>query len=300
MHGIPMLKYLMAIPRLYGRLRHVDLVHGHFGFCGWLGRLQFSKPLVISFMGDDLLGEPNDSGGLTLFSRFMVEANKWLAPLARNVIVKSAEMSRVIAPTASSVVANGVDTKLFYPIDMRVARERLGWSLSQRVVLFPGNPDNPRKGHSLAVFATKHAEQLLNEEIRLQPMWGVRPDQVPLYMNACNAMWMTSLIEGSPNVVKEALACDLPVVAVPVGDTVELLTDIPGCELRPRCPKQLGEAMAQVLSQGDECEGRRALERHRLDLASVAEKVEAVYLEALGRSHATATVSTDDPLARSH
>ena len=88
MAGIPMLKYLLAIPKMYNRLRHVDIVHGHFGFCGWLGRLQFSKPLVISFMGDDLLGEPTESGGLTRFSRFMVQANKRLAPLAQRVIVK--------------------------------------------------------------------------------------------------------------------------------------------------------------------------------------------------------------------
>ena len=281
---------------MYSRMRNVDIVHGHFGFCGWLGRLQFSKPLIISFMGDDLLGEPTESGGLTLFSRFMVEMNKRLAPLATKVIVKSAEMSRVIAPAPSKVVANGVDTTLFYPIDKRVARERLGWNLNQRVVLFPGNPENPRKGHALAVFATKHAEQLLRDDIRLQPMWGVKPNEVPLYMNACDAMWMTSMIEGSPNVVKEALACNLPIVAVPVGDTVELLTDVPGCEVRARDPKQLGEAMAKQLSSGVECEGRPTLERHRLDLASVAEKVESVYLEVMGIS----ATSTDDALAGSH
>lgn len=299
MSGIPMLKYLLAIPKMYSRLRHVDLVHGHFGFCGWLGRMQFSKPLVLSFMGDDLLGEPNDSGGLTAFSRFMVQANRRLAPLARRVIVKSAEMGRVIAPAPSSVVANGVDTELFYPIDIRVARERLGWNLEQRVVLFPGNPDNPRKGHKLAVNATKHAEQLLNDNIRLQPMWGVKPNEVPLYMNACNAMWMTSMIEGSPNVVKEALACNLPIAAVPVGDTVELLTGVPGCEVRPRDSQQLGAAMAKLLSSGIACEGRQTLERHRLDLASVAEKVESVYYEVLGRLPSTATAA-DDALARSH
>lgn len=298
MVGIPMLKYLFAIPRMYSRLRHVDLVHSHFGFCGWLGRLQFFRPLVVSFMGDDLLGEPNDLGGLTNFSRFMVIANTKLAGLARKVIVLSAEMSRVIAPTASHVLPNGVDTDLFYPIDMRVARERLGWSLNQRVVLFPGNPESPRRGHALAVFATKHAEQILNEEIRLQPMWDAEPKDFRLYMNACDAMWMTSLVEGAPDVVKEALACDLPVVAVPVGDTVELLRDIPGCELRPRDPKQLGEAMAKVLSSEVECEGRRALGHLQLDIASVAERVESVYFEALDWSHPSSTsqTTTDDAL----
>lgn len=304
MAGIPMLKYLFAIPKMYLRLRHVDIVHGHFGFCGWLGRLQFFKPLVVSFMGDDLLGEPTDSGEITRLSRVMVQMNKRLAPLARKVIVKSAEMGRVIAPASSTVVANGVDTELFYPIETRVAREQLGWDLEERVILFPGNPKNPRKGHELAVRATKHAEELLNDKIRLQPMWGVKPNEVPIYMNACNAMWMTSMIEGSPNVVKEGLACNLPIAAVPVGDTVELLTGVPGCEVRPRDPKQLGEVMAKILSSEVECEGRETLERHRLDLASVAEKVESVYCEVLGLPQPSTTETeaseAKDNMAGSH
>ena len=95
------------------------------------------------------------------------------------------------------------------------------------------------------------------------------------------------MIEGSPNVVKESLACNLPIVAVPVGDTVELLTGVPGCEVRPRDPEKLGEAMAELLSSGVACEGRATLERHGLDLASVAEKVESVYFDVLGIANST-------------
>ena len=283
MRGTPMIKYLLAVPRMWWRMRNVDLVHGHFGFCGWLARMQCFKPLVISFMGDDLLGEPNDKGGFSRFSRMMVVANKFLARLARQVIVKSPEMAGIISPTVSHVVPNGVDTTLFRPVDISVARERLGWKQDQVVILFPGNPDNPRKGYTLAVESTRVAESLLGQDIRIQPMWGVKPGDVPLLMNACNAVWMTSSIEGSPNVVKEAMSCDRPIVAVPVGDVEDLLDGVAGCHVGPRDPEKLGDLMASVLKFHDKSAGREALEQMNLDLGSVAFRVENIYRSVLGR-----------------
>jgi glycosyltransferase involved in cell wall biosynthesis len=96
-------------------------------------------------------------------------------------------------------------------------------------------------------------------------------------MNACDAMLLTSLIEGSPNVVKEAMACNLPVVAVPVGDVPELLAGVPGYIVCPRDAQQLGDALAHVLASPPQAAGRAALEQKGLDLASVARRVLAVY-----------------------
>ncbi len=98
MVGLPMLKYLQCLPTAWSALASVDLVHAHFGYCGWLARCQLRKPLVISFMGDDLLGTPNAEGRLERFSQSMVAANRWLARTADAVIVKSAEMAAVVAP----------------------------------------------------------------------------------------------------------------------------------------------------------------------------------------------------------
>lgn len=292
MRGTPVLKYLTTIPKMRKLLSQVDLVHGHFGFCGWLARCQFRKPLVISFMGDDLLGEPTNDGSLSWFSRQMVQANKFLATKADQVIVKSPEMARVIGHAPSHVVANGVDTEKFKPVDRDIARVQLGWNDEELVVLFPGNPDNPRKGFKLANAATEVAKELLQREIRIQPMWGIRPDEVPVYMNACNAMWMTSLIEGSPNVVKEALSCNRPIVGVPVGDVEYLLNAVEGCHFRPRDAQQLGEAMADLLSTYRESNGRDAIHRMALDLEAVADRVIGIYELALGSEITTASKST--------
>ena len=281
MRGVPMLKYLSTIPKMHRLLSEVDLLHGHFGFCGWLARCQLQKPLVISFMGDDLLGEPTDRGTPSWFSRQMVRANQRLAATADQVIVKSAEMANVIGHVQSHVVANGVDIDRFRPMDRDLARQKLGWDDTELVILFPGNPENPRKGFSLASEATQTASQQLRKEIRLQPMWGIKPHKVALYMNACNAMWMTSLIEGSPNVVKEAMACDRPIVGVPVGDVEHLFAEVPGCYVCPRDAQILGSTMAEVLVSTPESSGREAILRMALDLGAVADRVIDIYHRAL-------------------
>jgi glycosyltransferase involved in cell wall biosynthesis len=283
MRGVPMLKYLLSLPRMWSKLGKVDLVHGHFGFCGWLARMQWSKPLVISFMGDDLLGEPNDRGGLTRFSRFMTRANVILGRFARRVIVKSPEMADVLAPTQSFVIPNGVNIAAFQPMPMHDARERLGWDLDHRIILFPGDPENPRKGFALASAATSIVSEQLGESIHLQPMWGVSPEEIPLYMNASDAMWMTSSIEGSPNVVKEAMACNRHIVSVHVGDTMHMLRDVPGCRLvDERSASKLAHAMVELLQTGEPSGGRAAILERGLDLESVAQQVVDVYRLALG------------------
>ncbi|MEM7316843.1 MAG: glycosyltransferase family 4 protein, partial [Planctomycetota bacterium] len=250
-----------------------------------LGRMQASKPLVISFMGDDLLGEPNDHDGLTLFSRFMVQANVFLGRLARQVIVKSPEMSGVLGNTFSTVIPNGVNINKFTPMALEQAREKLGWEQERTILLFPGNPDNPRKGFAIASKATQLVSESLGRDVHIQPMWGVPPDEIPLYMNACDAMWMTSSIEGSPNVVKEAMACDRPIVSVHVGDTMHLLPGVSGCRLvDSRSPQDLAAAMSELLLKREPVNGRQAILQRGLDLDSVALQVVNVYERALKTS----------------
>lgn len=290
MRGIPILKYAQAIPKVRKLAREADLIHAHFGYCGWLAKTAFPAgrniPLVMSFMGDDLLGTPyNQHGDLERFSRLMVVANKRLACKADQVIVKSQEMAEVIAPTPCTIIPNGVDVDAFHPTDRDEARAILGMDASAKAILFPGDPSNPRKGHALAEAAVHEAESLLGEPITLVPLWGVAPEQVYLYMNACDAMVMTSLIEGSPNVVKEALACNTPVVGVPVGDVEQLLDGVEGCEFCQRDPKRIAQALVKTL-HSSQCDGRKHILQRGLDLESVARKVIDVYEVALGGNFA--------------
>jgi glycosyltransferase involved in cell wall biosynthesis len=284
--GMPKLKYLQALPKIRRRARNADLIHAHFGYCGWLGQIASLLsnrriPVVISFMGDDLLGTPaNVRGDLKWLSRVMIQANRILAEHATQVIVKSQQMADVLGHVPSTVIANGVDVTTFHPIDREAACRQLKLSPAQKRVLFPGNPADIRKGYKLAAAAIELASRRLDARIELLPLWSIDPQEVVIYMNACDAMVMTSLIEGSPNVVKEAMACNVPIVGVAVGDVEELLNGVKGCEICPRDPHSIGAALLRAISQTD-VSSRQVLLQRGLDLESVARRIVRVYERAL-------------------
>ena len=281
MRGPAKVKYPLALSRVRRMARHVDVIHAHFGFCGWLARSQVQRPIVVSFMGDDLLGTPRANGSVDWFSRLMVQANRRLAGWVDAVIVKSAEMAEVVAPVSAHIVPNGVNLDMFTPMDVRAARSTLGWNQDKNYILFPGDPQNPRKGYPLAEETVRRAEQFIGRPLELVTLWGVAPDQVAVVMNASNAMLMTSLIEGSPNVVKEAMACNLPVVGVPVGDVPTMLDGVAGNFVGPRDSDRLGKALGTLVAGQATSEGRAALQQRGLDLSSVAEKILGIYHSVL-------------------
>ena len=283
MQGIPKLKYLQLLPQIRRYARQVDVIHAHFGYCGWLAKLatlfqRTCKPVVMSFMGDDLLGTPfNAAGDLTWHSKVAVRCNQALAHSYSRVIVKSREMAEVLAPIPCEVISNGVDLSSFEPLDRVAACAALNIPSDGFNVLFPGDPDNPRKGFPLACEAVAIAEKKIGQSIRLLPLSGIAPEQVPLYMNACHVMLMTSFIEGSPNVVKEAMATNLPVIGVPVGDVHELLLDVDNCTRCTRNPNEIGKEIAATLRRNERSTGRAAILNQGLDLQSVALRIASIY-----------------------
>lgn len=289
MRGIPKLKYVQMIPRIRRATRSADLIHAHFGYCGWLaliGRtLSFRRiPVVMSYMGSDLLGTPyNEHGDIRYLSKIEMKCNVALAGRYDQIIVKSKELAGRIPHVTSHVIPNGVDLQTFKPMDRRQACEQIKLDPDELNVLFPGNPNDPRKGHQLASAAVKVAEQQLNRPINLVPLWRVRADEVAVYMNACNAMVMTSVFEGSPNVVKEAMACNQRVIGVPVGDVHELLDGVEGCFRTSRDAHEIGQALVQVLNADRLSNGREILQLRQLSLEAVAQRVIAVYHQALSK-----------------
>ena len=125
----------------------------------------------------------------------------------------------------NTVIPNGVDPDRFLPIERGEARRQLGWADDERVALFAADPAVERKRHWLASAACERAAREL-DGVRLEVAANVPPDRMPVLMSAADCLLMTSVHEGSPNVVKEALMCDLPVVATPVGDVPERLADV--------------------------------------------------------------------------
>lgn len=275
-------KYLTTLGRLGEQVKWADVIHSHYCFCGWLARSRTRKPIVVSFMGDDLLGSPNQEGHVGPLSKLIVRSSRWLAQSVDATIVKSPEMASVISPTPCHVVPNGVDLDTFRPMDRVEAQRQLGWTEKLKYVLFPGNPDCPRKGFSTARAAFDRATAAIAQPMKLVSLWNVAPQDVPLYMNACDAMFMTSFVEGSPNVVKEAMACNLPVVAVSVGDVAELLAGIEGYAVCPRETDALATALVETLESNRTVEGREALQRRGLDLDTVASRLVKIYSSVVG------------------
>ena len=233
-------------------------------------------------MGDDLLGTPyNDTGNLKKLSLIAVRCNQFMSSGYKRIIVKSSEMADILAPVPCEVVPNGVDIEAFQPIEREAACKALTIPSDGFHVLFPGNPKNPRKGYPLATAAIAIAEKTLGKPIRLLALSGVAIEQVPLYMNACHAMLMTSFIEGSPNVVKEAMATNLPIIGVPVGDVHQLLEGVENCSRCSRDPAEIGNALARTLLTNKRSTGRSAILARGLDLKSVSQRIASIYRQSL-------------------
>lgn len=286
--GVKRLKYLQQLPRFWKLVQDCDIVHAHYTFCGWFAKTQFKRPVVLSLMGTDLMGVTNEDGKVAWRSRMVMRLTKAFARVPEGLIVKSADMASHLPELSPFVAPNGVDMENFRPIPRAEARRHLGWSVDGLRVLFPGNPANRRKGFTLAKKAIVCASEQLGRPIETVVLKGMSPEQVPWLMNACDAMILASHHEGSPNVVKEAMACELASVSVDVGDVRRLMENLPGYAIGTRSETDLGAKLANLLDSRPETQGRRRLHELGLDLESVARGLAQVYEHALQAWH-------DDP-----
>jgi glycosyltransferase involved in cell wall biosynthesis len=260
------------------RTGRYDLVHAQFGQSA-LAALPCPVPLVLTLRGDDLLGVLHDTHGhVTPMGRLLPLVTRFAARRADAVIVVAEHMKSLLAGVDADVIPSGLDLGLFRLIPQQEARRAAGLPLDKKLVLFVGASDLARKRYGLAREAVNLVAQRMPAELVLG--WGVPHDRMPQLMNACDALIFTSLQEGSPNAVKEALACNLPVVSVPVGDVAERLEGVTGCELCPDDrPETLAAALERVLQRGGRATSRQAVAH--LDEHLIAERVIGVYGRAM-------------------
>jgi teichuronic acid biosynthesis glycosyltransferase TuaC len=263
-----------------------DVVHAHYGHSAVVARAgQWRSPLVVSFCGDDLLGTRTGDGGLTRRSRVEAAVFRQLGRTAAATITKSREMEQALPATLRArnhVIPNGVDLDRFRPIPREEARARLGWEPGEPVALFVGNPEIASKNYALAQEVHRRLEPS-RPGLRLRVAASVAPEDVPVWMSAADALLFTSRSEGSPNVIKEAMAAELPIVSTPVGDVRERLAGVEGCHVCEADPDALAAALAQALDHGRAPAARRAVEPLGLD--AVARRVVDVYEGVLARSN---------------
>lgn len=277
--------YAAAWREVQKRVRHgsYDLVHAQFGQSG-LTALPKRIPLVVTFRGDDLEGIIGENGRYIPAGWLLRFLSRMVARQADAAIVVSEHMKQHLPRSVGShVLPSGLDLELFRPEPRDEVRRRLGLPLDQRLVLFVGNPDLARKRYALA----QQAVEIVGRSMPIQLLigWGKPHHEIAALMNACDALLFTSMQEGSPNAVKEALACNLPVVSVRVGDVPLRLQGIAGCEL---CPDDRVETIAAslelVLQRGERIDGRSAVQD--LNERLLTQRLIAIYRSVMSATKA--------------
>ncbi|HKE58230.1 MAG TPA: glycosyltransferase [Pyrinomonadaceae bacterium] len=225
-----------------------DLIHAHYGtMTAFLCAFGTGLPLVITYRGSDLNPTPNVSWLRSVWGRALSQ----LAALRASKIICVSEglKDRLLwRRSRVSIIPSGVNLALFFPRNRDEARAALGWSATEKVVLFNAGAASRIKRLDLATAAFEYASQR-QPNLRFQVLNGTtNPDQVPVYLSAADCLLFTSDNEGSPNIIKEALACNLPIVTVPVGDVAVRVVGVEPTRIVARDPRLLGEAVLELLA----------------------------------------------------
>lgn len=256
-----------------------DLIHAQWGQSGLLA-LPKRIPLVVTFRGDDLKGIIGDNGQQSTKGQVLKQISRLVARTADQVILVSESLAPSLPRRDYHVIPSGLDLDLFAPQPRAEARQRLGLDPNRRYVLFAGAASNPRKRFHLA----KQVVQILCSEMDVDLIVAseVSHEQIPDYMNASNALLLVSLHEGSPNVVKEALACNLPVVSTDVGDVRQRIGQLPGCAIvNNDTPDAIAAVLREVLQRDARINGRSSV--LELDEIRLTQEVIEVYRQVLAR-----------------
>lgn len=241
-----LLKFLKETP--------VDLIHAHYSYSGFISGLT-GKKTVCSLMGSDIFDQPFPILWLTkLFSRFI-----W-----KKTIVKSSGMKRIV-PRAIEV-PNGIDFSIFKPMDKKEAVARVGFDPEEKNIIFVAeHPEARVKNLRLAKEVVTHFS---DSYINLEVISGKNQEELVDYYNAADLLLMTSLSEGSPNVVKEAMACNCPVVSTNVGDVSQRIKNTEGCFVSDFNVTELADCIMKSLNRGKRTEGRKGIQMLKKEVIS--------------------------------
>ncbi|MBI4646591.1 MAG: glycosyltransferase family 4 protein [Bacteroidia bacterium] len=271
--------YFGSIKRLKKILKSdkYNLIHAHYGLCGIISYLAKKREkLIVSFMGDDILGTNKSDGSYTYIGKLLVKINIGFAKKRYDyVIMKTIQMkNKSHINEKVAVIPNGVDIETFYPIIMEEARKSLNLPENKKIIIFVANPTSPVKNFSLLKNAVKF---LNNPKIQIITLTNVSQATLNLFYNAANVLVLTSFHEGSPNVIKEAMACNCPIVSTDVGDVKQLISGIEGCYISSYNHVDLANKINLAISFSKRTQGRNYLIKLGLDSKTIAKKITEIY-----------------------
>jgi teichuronic acid biosynthesis glycosyltransferase TuaC len=252
------------------------IVHAHFGTMTAMfvafsaGRI----PVVVTYRGSDLNASSSTRGVRSFIGRVLSQLG---ALRASWIVCVSCQLRERLwwRRSLASVLPSGVDARTFHPMNRNAARRTLGWPIEERIVLFNAGHDPRNKRLDLARAAAVIAARMLGS-IRLEVLDGsVDPARMPLLMNASDCLLVTSDSEGSPTMVQEALACNLPIVSVDAGDIRERLAGVAETRIAQRDPGELAEALCELVHAPVRSDGRKRV--HEFCSQRIAEELLRIY-----------------------
>lgn len=259
----------------FGRVRRAleaeryDILHAHYVFSG------------LAAAGGALAARPSRRPPIVLTHHGIETQMGWTAPLCRlssrlvtRTIATSERVRDALRRPDAAIIPCGVDTDLFRPLPRAEARQLLGLPADAPLVLFAGMR-RPEKRFDLIEAAFERTRSCGWPNARLVIAEHESHERMPLFMNACDVLTLASEAEGSPMVIKEAMACNLPIVSVDVGDVKTVVAETAGCFVVDRTVEGLATGLDAALNFGGRTEGRRAVDR--LSLSATTADLLGVY-----------------------
>jgi len=261
-------EYIKSVYRIRKKLNaeKFDVIHCHHALsaiCLILSGKSKNNKVLVSFQND-----PIHELGSKVFNFIKRNTNGWIFK----------NNSDLITDEFSFYLPNGVNTKFFKPMDKQVARKRLNLNSDAIYVLFvSSNKVRKQKRYdrfseTVTILKEKYNYNII-QEIKLI---NTSRDKIPFYFNAVDIHLLSSDFEGSPNSVKESMACNTPVISTNVGNVAELLENVKGCYVSENnTPEELAKLVDLALKENNN--GLEKLLQLELDIDSVAIKLNNIY-----------------------
>jgi len=246
------------------KTNNYELIHAHYGLSGLLASLQLKLPVIITFHGSDVNLDKN-----YLFSRLAASLS------TNNIFVHPSIYQKLKSHNKKShIIPCGIDLDIFQPMAKLDARKILGFKKNEKLILFSSSFQNPIKNPILAKEAISKIENCSLLELK-----DYNRKEVKLLMNAVDLLLVTSYSETGPLVVKEALACNCPVVSTDVGDVKKITNGISNCFIIDKNIEEIIEKVNIILSSKKRSNGQDRVQSFELKI--VAKIIYDIYLKAI-------------------
>lgn len=212
-----------------------NIIHAHYGLCGFIAILQNRIPVVTTYHGSDV-----NNPHVRLCSKIAMAKSKC------NIFVSNRLQQVAGKVSCSVVIPCGVDTNWFVPMDKTECRKNLGWNQDKTYILFSKEFLDYAKNYPLA----KTVMEIFDPSATLVEFYGYTRQQAVWLYSAVDCALMTSFTEGSPQFIKEAVACGCPIVSTDVGDVNFVVRDVENCKITSYDAQEIAESMHQMIAIG--------------------------------------------------